>query len=152
MSNKEFKQKVNEICNFIKTQPKYDYVLTTDDDDLEYAYKCEAAFEMNLRSDYKALTTFFFDLSLAECYGKKVLSKTLAKILNIYKNDIKSFAELILVLNHKSWLYDSVGAYSYAMMYSQLYYMVKELYFEWYEGKPKTKYNEAIDYYMKYID
>ena len=151
MSNKEFKAKVNEICNFIKTQPKYNYVIEIDDR-LEYAYKCEAAFEMNLRSDYKALTTFFFDLSLAESYGLDVFSKNLSKIINTYKNDIKSFAELILVLNNKAWLHDSAGAYNHAMMYSQLYYMLKELYFEWYEGKDKTKYNEAIDYYMKYID
>ena len=151
MSNKEFKAKVNAICNFIKTQPKYNYVIEIDDR-LEYAYKCEAAFELNLRSDYKALTTFCFDLSLAESYGLDLLSKNLSKIINTYKNDIKSFAELILVLNNKAWLHDSAGEYNYATMYSQLYYMVKDLYFEWFDGKPKTKYNEAIDYYMKYID
>jgi hypothetical protein len=151
MSNKEFKAKVNEICNFIKTQPKFDHALDIDDR-LKYSYQCEAAFDKNLRSDYRRLSTFIFDISLAESYELDDLSKTLSKIINSCKNDIKLFAELILVLNHKAWQHDYIGTYHYSMLYSQLYYMVKELYFEWYEGKPKTKYDEAIDYYMKYID
>lgn len=149
MSNKEFKAKVNEICNLIK---KFDHAIHIGVDRLKYSYQCEAAFDKNLRSDYRRLSTFIFDISLAESYGLDDLSKTLSKILNSCKNDIKLFAELILVLNHKAWQHDYIGTYHYSMLYSQLYYVVKELYFEWYEGKGKTKYDEAIDYYMKYID
>ena len=48
-------------------------------------------------------STFFADLSIAECFGEKELKDTYKKILEHWKYDIKYITEFSMCLNHKIW-------------------------------------------------
>lgn len=120
-----------------------------------YGLWCEANFEKNLREDYERKTTFTNDFSLAEwCVpmeGMKAISDTFKNVLKSWCNDVAFFAELILVLNLKSLEHHARGNQKWSSLYSDLYYQVRNLYFDWFDDS-HPKHNEAMQYYYDYID
>lgn len=159
MTKKDFSAKVNELCKYINSCTRdnmraqlYERNIK---DPFTYAGWCERGFECNLREDYKRKTTFTADFSIAEwCVpmeGMKAISDTLKNALNNWRDSIEFFAELIIVLNMKSWEHAARCNYNYSRMYSELYLDVKCLYFDWFDESHK-KHGEAMDYYFKYVD
>ena len=116
-----------------------------------YAATMEANMERNLREDYKRLTTFTSDLSIAEWYfsiqGIDAVKSTIRRFMPMCLNDYKYFAELVIAVNMKAWEMDKRGEYGWSEFYSELYYLVKDLYFEYFKGN-----QEASDYYFDYVD
>jgi len=155
----ELKKRVNDICRFINEQKpdmigaelKERNIMSP----FVYGAWCERNFEMNLREDYKRQTTFTSDFSIAEwCVGiegMKAISETLKNAIMNFRDDIKFFAELIIVVNMKSWEHAARGNNNYGAMYSEVYYMVKDLYFDWFDESHK-KHDEAIEYYYDFVD
>lgn len=66
---------------------------------LDYAEYCKREL------DYEVLTTAFDDLSIAEKYGKEAIIDTCDNLFEEFKNNVKYFTELVMVLNHKIWFH-----------------------------------------------
>ncbi len=159
MTKKDFNQRVKEMCDFVKSH-EYDDMC----DDLiqrnirnpfTYATWCEKNFEANLREDYKRKTTYTSDFSIAEwCVpmeGMSAIASTLNNALTNWRDDIEFFAEIIIVLNMKACEHAARGNRQYAEMYSELYLMTKDLYFEWFDSDNK-QHDDTIRYYYDYVD
>lgn len=159
MTKKDFNQKVSEMCDFVKAH-EYDYmrnelVQRNICDPFTYGMWCEQNFERNLREDYKRITTYTNDFSIAEwCVpveGMSAIASTLRNALTNWRDDIKFFAEIIIVLNMKAWEHSARGNRQYAEMYSELYLDAKCLYFDWFDNTNK-QHDKAMDYYYQYVD
>ena len=115
-----------------------------------YARWTEMNFEANLREDYERKTTFTSDLSIAEWCERVERGATLdtmKRCLLSWHTDKVYFAELVIATNMKSWEHHSRGNMEWSRLYADLYYLAKELYFDWFaEDK------DAINYYYDYVD
>ena len=162
MTKKDFNQRISEMCDFIKTH-KYDdmseqlkpFAKYGMQSVFAYAHWCERNFEANLREDYKRKTTYTSDFSIVEWYvpveGMSAIASTLGNALTIWQDDIETFAEIIIVLNKKAWEHSARGNSEYSQMYSQLYLMAKDLYFDWFDESHKD-HKKAMRYYNDYVD
>lgn len=159
MTKKDFNQRVSEMCDFVKAH-KFDaiggeLVLRKIRDPFTYGAWCERNFEMNLREDYERKTTYTSDFSIAEwCVpveGMNAIAATLRNALTNWCDSIEFFAEIIIVLNMKAWEHDARGNQEYSQMYYELYLMVKDLYFEWFDEENK-QHDKAMEYYYDYVD
>lgn len=159
MTKKEFNQRVSEMCAYVK-QHEYDnmrdeLIQRNIRDPFTYGAWCEKNFERNLREDYERKTTYTSDFSIAEwCVpieGMNAVADTLRNALQNWRDSIEFFAEIIIVLNMKAWEHAARKNNHYGKMYSDLYYMVRELFFDWFNEDNK-QHDKAIDYYYQYMD
>lgn len=162
MTKKDFNQRVSDMCAYVKQhkcddmreqlKPFAKYGMQAV---FAYAHQCERNFEMNLREDYKRKTTYTSDFSIAEwCVpieGMSAIASTLRNALTNWRDDVEFFAEIVIVLNMKAWEHTARKNNQYAQMYSDLYYMVQDLYFDWFDGRNKL-HDKAIEYYYQYVD
>lgn len=156
MTNKEFNQRVKEMLANVEPR-KFE---TMHEDKVacknvfNYAAWCEVNFEKNLREDYKRKTTFTSDLSIAEwCESQErgAVLDTLYRCLKEWHDNIEYFAELIIAVNMKSWEHHARKNPEWSAFYADLYYIVKDLYFDWFdESNPKSE--DAANYYYDYVD
>lgn len=159
MNKQEFTNRVNEICAYINSATVEDLrkelIARGAKNPFSYGMWCERNFEKNLREDYERKTTFTNDFSLAEwCVpmeGMKAIADTFRNVLKSWRDDVVFFAELILVLNLKSWEHHARGNQKWSSLYSDLYYQVRNLYFDWFDDS-HPKHDEAMQYYYDYID
>lgn len=121
----------------------------------KYGAICERNFERNLRSDYTRKTTFTADLSLAEwCApheGINGVIDTIRRALVGYRDNIEYFGELIIAVNMKCWEHHARRNAAWSELYSNLYYAVKDLFFDWFDEGHKDN-EKAVRYYLDYID
>ena len=159
MTKKDFNQRVSEMCVFVKAH-EYDnmrdeLVQRNIRDPFTYGMWCEKNFEMNLREDYERKTTYTSDFSIAEwCVpvdGMTAIASTLRNALTNWRDNVEWFAEIILVINMKSWEHAARGNNEYGKMYSELFYMVQALYFDWFD-KDNKQHDKAMTYYYDYVD
>jgi hypothetical protein len=156
MTRKEFRQAVNDgLKNIVSRNLE---TMAADKMDcrnvFNYATWCEINFEKNLREDYTRKTTFTSDLSIAEwCESqeKGAVLDTLRRCLLEWHNNIEYFAELIIAINMKSWEHHARKNKEWCAFYADLYYLVKDLFFDWFDdSNPKA--TDAVKYYMDYVD
>lgn len=159
MTKKDFNQRVSEMCAYVK-QHEYDnmrneLVQRNIRDPFSYGAWCEKNFEANLREDYERKTTYTSDFSIAEwCVpveGMQAIASTLRNALMNWRDDVEFFAEIIMVLNMKSWEHAARNNNKYGQMYGDLYYLVRDLYFDWFDEDNK-QHGEAMEYYYDYVD
>lgn len=159
MTKKDFNQRVKEMCDFVKAH-KYDaiggeLIKRNIRDPFTYGMWCEQNFERNLREDYKRITTYTSDFSIAEwCVpveGMSAIASTMRNALTNWRDNIKFFAEIIIVLNLKAHEHAARGNWEYAEMYSDLYLDAKCLYFDWFD-KDNKQHDKAMEYYYDYVD
>lgn len=96
---------------------------------------------------YKPITTFWDDFSVAERFGKEAILETTEKCFKEWKSNYKYLTELIMVLNHKSWYWDSQNNNELMELYSHLYYK--------YDDKAIKALNNnktALNYYFRTLD
>jgi len=163
MKEKDFNARVSEICAFIDNAELDNLKLELKKFVAQYGAQgvfaygawCEKNFEANLREDYKRKTTYTSDFSIAEwCVaieGNYAISNTFKSAMDNWKDNIEFFAEIIIVLNMKSWEHHARKNMNYSQMYSELYYMAKDLYFDWFDEE-HPKHDEAMQYYFDYVD
>lgn len=164
MKKNEFNKRVAEIIanvsELIKENPVED--LTEDCKNyghdggvFGYSSIMEYNFERNLREDYERKTTFTYDFSIAEWFvkleGLEAIWSTFRNAATDWCNDIEYFAELIIVVNMKSWEMAARKHKNWSGLYAELYYGIEDLYFDWFDDK-HPKHAEAMDYYFKYVD
>lgn len=159
MTQSDYKQRVEEMCDFVKAH-KYDaiggeLIQRNIRDPFTYGMWCEKNFESNLREDYERKTTYTSDFSIAEwCVpveGMNAIADTLRNALTNWRDNIEWFAEIILVINLKSCEHAGRHNNEYGKMYSELFYMVQALFFDWFD-ESNPKHSEAIRYYYDYVD
>lgn len=159
MTKEEFNGKVSEICAYVKQHEcdniRDELVRRNIRDPFTYGAWCEKNFEANLREDYERKTTYTSDFSIAEwCVpveGMSAIASTLLNALQNWRDNIEFFAEIIIVLNMKSWEHATRDNRQYAEMYSVLYLDAKCLYFDWFDEDNK-QHDKAMDYYYQYVD
>lgn len=121
-----------------------------------YAATSERTMEMNLAQNGKEVngvsvkreTTFMKDLSIAEwCGGKAAVVETVQRSFNQYKNDEVWMAELVLCVNWKAWEHAARDNQQWAIFYSALYELLRDLVYDYYEGD-----EEKTAYLYDYLD
>ena len=159
MTQNDFNARVNEMCDFVKAH-KYDDISTElvqrkIRDPFTYGMWCERNFEKNLREDYSRKTTYTSDFGIAEwcvpAEGMNAIADTLQNALGNWRDNIEWFAEILLVVNLKSWEHAARHNNEYGKMYSELFYMVQALYFDWFDSDNK-QHDKAMEYYYNYVD
>ena len=163
MKNSDFNQKVSEMCAYVKQHECEDireqlkpfakkFGLNAV---FAYAHWCEYNFERNLREDYKRKTTYTSDFSIAEwcvpAEGMSAIEDTLRNALTNWRDDVEFFAEIIIVLNLKSWEHAARRNKEYSVMYQTLYLAARDLYFDWFD-KDNKQHDKAMEYYYDYVD
>lgn len=113
-----------------------------------YAAREEQMFEiMAEENGYERKTTFFSDLSIAECYGEKEIKDTYNRVVKSWLNNVEFFAEFVISLNWKSWEWaEREGATSkFGKLYADLYYKAHNLALDKYKGKDAEYYFKVTD-------
>lgn len=93
---------------------------------------------------YTPITTFFADLSIAECFGEKAIRDTYNKVLVEWKHDIKYITEFVLCLNHKILMLYEVDEPT-ARVYDELWQSAVEFVYDNYEGDDLSYYFQVTD-------
>ena len=155
MEKKELEKRIDEIVSSVKNVQVENLIpelrMRGISDPFSYGAWCEHNFELNLRDDYKRITTFTSDFSIAEFYvpleGIGAITGTLKRVLEGWIGSIEFMCELIMVLNLKCWEHHGRGNMEYSKMYGDLYYAVRDLYYDYYADNEK-----AMDYYYEFVD
>lgn len=66
-------------------------------------------------------STFYADFSVADVYGEKAIQDTYNRSFAGWKSNVKMFAELTAMLNHKLWFWHDAGVEEYAQLYDKLW-------------------------------
>lgn len=164
MKKSDFNKRVDEIIAHISELVKENPVEDLSEDYktyggargvFQYSAVMEHNFELNLREDYERKTTFTYDFSIAEwCVPTEDINAVLETFKNAaisWRGNIEFFAELIIAVNMKSWELHARKHRNWSALYTELYYSVKDLYFDWFDEE-NPKHEEAMDYYFKYVD
>jgi hypothetical protein len=98
-------------------------------DPITYANVSEQLFKKSLCnvSPYEPFTSFFFDLSIAEYYGESGIRETFSRVVKNWAGDYKYFAEFVLCLNWKIWVWYSVGCDDIGRIYDELWKQADDL-------------------------
>lgn len=156
MEKAEFIQRVKDIKNNIEIVPEPLRVEELKQlgctDPITYGAWCEHNMELNLREDTKRNYTFTCDMSIAEWFlpieGIAATYDTIEReLIDWCYDDYEAFAELIISVNLKAWEHAARHNETWAMWYSDMYFAVKDLYFEHFTGN-----DDAINYYFDYVD
>lgn len=95
-------------------------------------------------SPYKVQTTFFADLSIAECFGQNAVNDTYKSVLKEYGNNITYMTEFVLCLNHKIWQLYELDA-PMAKLYDELWRKCIDFVTSHFKGKDLAYYYEITD-------
>jgi hypothetical protein len=112
----------------------------------EYAATCEKQFEQAMQnmSGYKRQTTFYMDLSIAECFGLKSIQQTYDSVMKEWLTNVVYMTEFVLSLNHKIWQHHTYNA-ELAKLYDDLWSKAHGTCLEYYKGKDLNYYLETVD-------
>ena len=111
----------------------------------QYAANCEMNFEAFLESVGKERkTTFFSDLSIAECFGENRVIETYDTVMLEWKNDIDYMCEWVIALNQKIWQHYESNP-NLGKVYDNLWRKADEFCCEHFKGEELTKYYEYTD-------
>ena len=118
----------------------------------EFAAASEAMFERAAEgmNGYKRKTTFFADFSIADYLlgvEPDAIEQTYKNAFKSWRKDFEMWAEIVLVLNHKSWFWYENDEQDLSMKYSDLYLQAKDVFWEEHGENQK-----AVDYWFEWID
>lgn len=119
---------------------------------LEYAARAERAWEMLMQelSGYERKTTFYSDLSIADCFGTDAVKDTYNRVLKEWMHNIEYITEFALCVNHKSWEHASYTDDAHKQLgelYAELWYEISDKIHEYYKDDEK-----ALDYFFQVTD
>lgn len=100
---------------------------------------------------YKAFTTFYSDLSIAEYMqlggmDKNAVENTYKSVMKSWLSNIKYITEFCMALNHKSWEFAEIDR-TLAMQYENLFYKCQDEIYKHYDGD-----KDALSYYFSVTD
>lgn len=97
------------------------------------------------RTGYKPLTTFYTDFSIADKFGIDAIKDTYQRASKGWKNNYKYITELVMVLNWKSWEHYGHNDTEKSILYSDLYYELDAWCLDNLKG-------EELEYYIQTTD
>lgn len=95
-------------------------------------------------TDYEPKTSFFSDLSIAECFGVDAIRQTYNKVIRDWGNDIVYITEFTMCLNHKIWQLHEVDEPT-AQVYDELWRKACEFVTSHFEGEDLSYYYRVTD-------
>lgn len=111
----------------------------------EYAASMEASFEQFLESVGKTRkTTFFSDLSIAECYGADAIRDTYKNVMKSWGDNLDFMCEWVISLNQKIWQHYESNL-EIAKVYNELWQKADEFCCNKFKGDELTAYLDYID-------
>ena len=96
-------------------------------------------------TDYKPISTFWNDFSIAEKFGKNSILNTYDKVIEEWKNNYKMITELSMVLNHTIWYWYEKENYEMQEIYDILWRKSEEWAYQHLKG-------EKLQYYVSTLD
>lgn len=90
---------------------------------------------VELEFNYKCITTFWEDFSIADRFGISAIRDTFRRAFRSWRKHYKYLTELVLVLNHKCCYYYGRGRRDIAQVYSQLFDKAREYALDHLEGE-----------------
>ena len=111
----------------------------------QYAMGMEQCFEQFLQSVGKERkTTFFSDLSIAECYGINAVKETYRDVMASWGDHLEFMCEWVICLNQKIWQhYDKHR--ELAKVYDDLWRKADDYCRKNFKGEELRKYYDYID-------
>ncbi len=111
----------------------------------EYSARCERMFENFLNDVGKERkTTFFADLSIAECYGVSGVKDTYRRVMRSWGNNLEFMCEWVISLNQKIWQHYNNNR-ELAKVYDELWRKADEWCINNFKGEDLQRYYEYID-------
>jgi len=112
----------------------------------QYASACELMFESFLNEVGKERkTTFFADLSIAECYGVKGVKDTYRQVMRSWGKNLDFMCEWVVCLNQKIWQHHDTNNYILAKVYDELWRKADDYCRNHFKGEELSKYYAYID-------
>lgn len=74
--------------------------------------------------DYECKTTFWQDFMIADAFGESAIRDTFNRAFKEWREDRIYVTELAMVLNWRSWYWDSKDNLKLCKLYAELYYTV----------------------------
>jgi hypothetical protein len=108
-----------------------------------YAISSENWFKSNMHT-YTPFTTFFYDLSIGECFGVKGVKDTYKSVMNAWENNYKYMTEFVMCLNLKIWQLHEIDR-PMAILYDKLWKKTHSKMCRKLKGEELRYYLEAID-------
>ena len=125
----------------LKVKPKNNKSMNV----FQYASRCEQMFEMFLNDVGKERkTTFYADLSIAECYGVTAVTDTYRRVMRSWGNDLEYMCEWVICLNQKIWQHYNSNQ-SIAKVYDELWRRADAHCRKHFKGEELSKYYAYID-------
>jgi hypothetical protein len=90
-------------------------------------------------------TTFFADLSIAECYGVKGIKDTYRQVMRSWGKDLNYMCEWVVCLNQKIWQHHDTNNDNLAKVYDELWRKADEHCRKTFKGENLTEYLNYID-------
>lgn len=110
-----------------------------------YASSCEYCFEQFLQSVGKERkTTFYSDLSIAECFGVEGVCDTYERVMESWGDDLEYMCEWVIALNQKIWQHNETNA-GVAKVYDKLWKQADEYCMNHFKGDDLTAYLRYVD-------
>ena len=158
MTTKEFKtilkNGVESLKNYVNdeglaAEPVGDWCGREMKSVLHYAAQSQYCQELQLRDNgHDREYTFMSDLSVAEWIkGFNGVLEYVTKAANEWKDNERAMAEFVLSVNWKAWEMNARKKRNWSIFYSQLYYVVRDLAYDYYEGD-----DEKVSYLFDYLD
>lgn len=94
---------------------------------------------------YKRKTTFYADLSIAECFGLDKINETFESVCKEWVKNVECFTEFVMVLNWKSWAWHDRGDDALVELYSNLFVKAEQLAYDTFEG-------DDLSYFIRTTD
>lgn len=111
----------------------------------QYARGMEMCFEHFLQSvEKERKTTFFYDLSIAECYGINAVKETYRDVIASWGNDIDYMCEFVICLNQKICQHYGKNK-ELVKVYNELWRKADNFCREHFKGEELNKYYKYID-------
>ena len=111
----------------------------------QYAMNMELCFENFLQSvGKKRKTTFFSDLSIAECYGTKAVKSTYRDVMSSWGDNLEFMCEWVICLNQKIWQHYNNNE-PLARVYNELWQKADEYCRTHFKGTELSEYYAYID-------
>ena len=113
---------------------------------LTYPVSAEQWWRNNLEqmSGYEPKTTFFADLSIAECFGIKAIKDTYNQVIEEWGKNIVYMTEFTMCLNHKIWQLYKIDEVC-ARVYDELWRKACKYVETHFKGEDLSYYYEVTD-------
>ena len=90
-------------------------------------------------------TTFHMDFAIAERFGEKAVKDTYNRAFGEWKNDYRYLTELVMVLNHRCWLWYEKKNEKLSELYGDLFYKAQGWAYDHLKGEELNFFLEVTD-------